>query len=454
MVNESKSGVQNFWTDYEQVLLEYGVSAERTRWYVRWAKMFAESQGKRLEYCTQGDVEVFLAGLRAGKSVKDWQIAQATDSLRILYQIFFDVEWAHVWTWPVSVSQQKIVSRRLTPDSELPDRPQRDGVRTKYGDLLEKMQDEIRSRHYSPRTEETYLDWVVRFISFHGLKSPENLPAGAVNEYLQYLALRREVSASTQNQALNALVFMFKHVLKIDPGDFGDYAVAKSRKKMPCVLTKEEAHILLDAMNGVYQLMGFLLYGSGLRLMECVRLRVMDIDFGLGQIMVRDGKGRKDRVTFLPARCVEMLRKHLDDVKALHDKDLANGFGKTILPHEVEHSDPQARTKWGWQYVFPANRLTVDQESGRIFRDHIHKTTLQLAVREANCRAGLDKPVSCHVFRHSFATHLLNSGCDIRNVQELLGHSNLSTTMIYTHVVNQKAPNVRSPVDSLGESNQ
>ncbi len=342
-----------------------------------------------------------------------------------------------------------MVSRRLTPDSELPDRPRKDEVAAKYGEFLEKMRTEIRSRHYSPRTEETYLGWMVRFISFHGLKSPEEFPAGAMNEYLQYLALRREVSASTQNQALNALVFMFKHVLKIDPGDFGDYAVAKPRRRMPIVLTKEEAQKLLEAMSGVCRLMGYLLYGSGLRLMECIRLRVMDIDFGSCQVLVRDGKGRKDRVTMFPKCCEDSLKDHLKGVKALHEKDLANGFGKTVLPHEIENTDPSADVRWGWQYVFPGNRLTVDQKSGRVFRDHIHQTTLQVAVKDASEKAGLNKQVSCHVLRHSFATHLLENGCNIREVQELLGHSSVATTMIYTHVANQSVPNIRSPLDGL-----
>jgi len=447
MTGDNKPEVAKIWQDFEQVLLEYGVSSERVRWYCRWAKMFASSQSSRLEDRTQTDVESFLSNLRSKADTKDWQVTQAADSLRILYQIFFDLEWAHTWSWPVSSAVQKRVSQRLTPDEQMPDAPKRDEVAAKFGDVLEKISNEVKVRHYSPRTERTYLDWAMRFISFHNCKPLESFSAGDVSEYLQYLALRREVSASTQNQALNALVFMFKHALKMEPGDFGDYARAKPHRRLPDVLSKDEACRLLDAMSGATRLMGMLLYGAGLRLVECISLRVKDIDFGAWQIVVRSGKGQKDRVTVLPKSIEEDLKKHLERVKFLHGKDLANGFGKTMVPREVEAMHPDAGSQLGWQYVFPANRLSVDEKSRLVFRDHVHQTTLQTAIREAAARAGLNKVVGCHVLRHSFATHLLENGYNIREIQELLGHSNVTTTMIYTHVAQSRVPSVRSPVD-------
>ena len=257
------------------------------------------------------------------------------------------------------------------------------------------------------------------------------------------------VSASTQNQALNALVFLYKHVLRIDLGDFSQFTRAKRPRKLPVVLTTDEVTRLLDALDPPFRLMATLLYGSGLRLMDCLRLRVKDIDFGYQQILVRDGKGNKDRVTVLPVAAIEPLRAHLQTVRAIHRQDLANGLGRVWLPLALERKYPSAAREWNWQYIFPAADVSTDPRSGIVRRHHVHESLLQRAIKAAALRAGITKPATPHTLPHSFATHLLESGTDIRTVQELLGHEDVSTTMIYTHVLNRPGITTRSPADAL-----
>ncbi len=268
-----------------------------------------------------------------------------------------------------------------------------------------------------------------------------------MREYLEYLAVERKVSLSTPRQALNALVFFYDQALKEPLGLIGDFAPARKPKRLPVVLTKNEIDRLLEALSEPYSLMAGLLYGAGLRLMECIRLRVQDIDFEQNQILVRDGKGGKDRVTILPDKYQPALRKHLERVRSVHNEDLEKGFGEVYIPPALERKYKNAVREWGWQYVFPAGRLSADPRSGKIRRHHMHSTGLQKAIKTAARKAGLTKRASCHTLRHSFATHLLEAGYDIRTVQELLGHSDVSTTMIYTHVLNRPGIAVRSPAD-------
>ena len=315
--------------------------------------------------------------------------------------------------------------------------------------LLEQVRALIRFRHYSLRTERTYLDWIRRFIVFHGKRHPREMGAEEITAFLTHLAVAGQVAASTQNQALSALLFLYGQVLQVELPYLADVERPRRPKKLPVVLSREEAKALLAGLTGTYTLMGQLLYGSGLRLMECVRLRVKDVDFALNQLVVRDGKGQKDRVTLLPQRTREPLRLHLARVKALHDEDLAQGHGRVYLPFALERKYPQAATAWGWQYVFPAAKRAVDPRSptGEERRHHANEKALQNAVKAAVRTAGLTKPASPHSFRHSFATHLLEGGADIRTVQELLGHKDVATTMIYTHVLNRPGLGVKSPVD-------
>ncbi len=313
--------------------------------------------------------------------------------------------------------------------------------------LLDRMRDILRTQHYSLRTEQAYVEWVRRFILFHQKRHPKDMGVPEVEAFLTYLALERHVAASTQNQALSALLFLYREVLR-QPLESVDAVRARRPERLPTVLTRSEVARVLSAMSGSTQLMAKLLYGSGLRALECLRLRVKDLDFEQRCIIVRDGKGEKDRVTMLPDSVVTPLREHLTRVKHLHEKDLAEGYGTVHLPYALDVKYPHANREWGWQYVFPAKTLSVDPRTGVCQRHHVNESSLQKAVRAAARLAGItDKPVGCHTFRHSFATHLLESGYDIRTVQELLGHKDVKTTMIYTHVLNRGGLAVRSPLD-------
>ena len=313
--------------------------------------------------------------------------------------------------------------------------------------LLDQVRYVIRVKHYSIRTEEAYLQWIKRFIFFHGKRHPREMGPREIEAFLTDLAVRGKVAASTQNQALNALVFLYKEVLHIELGEFSAVR-AKRPERLPVVLTKAEAAKLLAAMKpGTIGLMVRLLYGTGMRLMECVRLRVKDVLFEENQIVVRDGKGAKDRVTMLPSSVKAELETHLERVQLLHQSDLKTGGGEVYLPDALARKYPQAAREWGWQYVFPAVQLSRDPRSGRMRRHHASETSLQRALKEAVRLAGITKPASCHSLRHSFATRLLESGYDIRTVQELLGHKDVSTTQIYTHVMQKPGIGVRSPLD-------
>ncbi len=312
--------------------------------------------------------------------------------------------------------------------------------------LLDQVRDALRLKHYSLRTEETYVDWITRFILFHNKRHPKDMANAEVEAFLTHLAVDLNVAASTQNQALSALLFLYREVLKKDLAPV-DSVRAKKPKRLPTVLSREEARKVIGCMSGTYQLMAKLLYGSGLRLMECVRLRVKDVDFAQHQIVVRDGKGEQDRITMLPDSLIALLQEHLQRVKQLHEQDLAQGQGAVYLPYALDRKYPNANREWGWQYVFPSDRLSQDPHTGKTRRHHMDESNLQRAVREAARLAAIAKRVSCHTFRHSFATHVLESGYDIRTVQELLGHKDVKTTMIYTHVLNRGGLAVHSPLD-------
>jgi len=313
--------------------------------------------------------------------------------------------------------------------------------------LLDQAREVIRLKHYSIRTEEAYVQWIKRYVIFHGKRHPKEMGAREIEAFLTDLAVQRKVSASTQNQALNALVFLYREVLHLELGEFSAVR-AKRPNRLPVVLTKAETAKLLAAMKpGTIGLMARLLYGTGMRLMECIRLRVKDLLFEENQIVVRDGKGSKDRVTMLPASVKTELEAHLERVKLLHQSDLTAGGGEVYLPYALARKYPQAPKEWGWQYVFPALNLSRDPRSGKMRRHHASETSLQRAVKEALRLAGIVKPASCHSLRHSFATRLLESGYDIRTVQELLGHKDVATTQIYTHVMQKPGLGVRSPLD-------
>jgi integron integrase len=305
----------------------------------------------------------------------------------------------------------------------------------------------MRARRYSRRTEQAYVDWVRRFILFHGKRHPRELGEEEIVEFLSDLAVKRKVSTSTQNQAFCALLFLYQQFLEKKLGRLDGTLRANRPARLPVVLSRDEVRAVLAHIRPRYRLMVELIYGSGLRLLECLRLRVKDIDFDYGRIVVRDGKGMKDRVTMLPGRLRRPLKEHLAHAKTVHERDLQVGFGSVYLPDALERKYPNAHRSWMWQYVFPAAKRSVDPVGGRVQRHHVLEKNLQNAVANAARAAGITKPASCHTFRDSFATHLLEDGYDIRTVQELLGHKDVSTTMIYTHVLNRPGMGVKSPLD-------
>jgi len=313
--------------------------------------------------------------------------------------------------------------------------------------LLDQVRETLRLRHYSRATEKTYVFWVRRYILFHHKRHPLEMGEREVEEFLTYLAVKQMVAASTQNQAFNALLFLYRRVLEKELKESIQAVRARRPQRLPTVLSREETRRIIDSLEGVEKLIVQVLYGGGLRLMECLRLRVKDLDFELHQIMVHDGKGQKSRRTMLPERIKTPLQEHLRRVHMLHQADLKKGCGRVVLPGALARKYPNAETTWEWQYVFPAKTMYREQETGVMRRHHVHPSSVQKALQQAVKMSGVAKPAHCHTFRHSFATHLLEAGYDIRTVQELLGHKDVSTTMIYTHVLNRGGLAVRSPLD-------
>lgn len=386
--------------------------------------------GRKKDISTEDYSEVavieFLDMLRADQKILDWQPRQADDALKLYYFHYLGK------TGP-----------------KLPDAIGSDEA----PDALIEVTRLIRLRHYSYSTERTYLHWIKRFISYAitpGRKLAD-LTAEDFRNFLSYLAMKQRVSASTQNQAFNAVLFLYRHVLGKETGNLGNTVRAKQGQKLPAVLTVEEIKQLFGQMNGIYRLIAELIYGSGMRLMELARLRVKDIDFSSDTIYVRSGKGDKDRSTVLPSVVKERLQEHLKGVKELHEKDLAAGYGEVLMPDALGRKYPNAGKEWAWQYIFPSMKLSVDPRSGRVGRHHISDNSIQEAVKNALRKAGIAKHASVHTLRHSFATHLLQSGVNIREVQSLLGHKNVETTMIYTHVLRNLSNAPKSPLDALYE---
>jgi len=334
------------------------------------------------------------------------------------------------------MQEEKKTNNIERSEEALPDNP-----------IFEQVRNLIRLKHYSIRTEKSYLSWIHRYIIFHKSKDPAEMGSAEIETFLSYLAVNLKVSASTQNQAFNALLFLYRDVLKKSLDESINAIRAKKPQHLPTVMTRDETMRVIGAVPPEHQLMVKLIYGGGLRLMECLRLRVKDIDFGNNHILVRDAKGMKDRITVLPDNLKIPLSEHLERVKLLHSDDVAKGNGHVYLPHALERKYPNASAEWGWQYVFPARNQSIDPRSGAIRRHHISEHSLQRAVREAARITGITKVVTVHTFRHCFATHLLEANYDIRTVQELLGHKDVSTTMIYTHVLNKPGISVKSPLD-------
>ncbi len=313
--------------------------------------------------------------------------------------------------------------------------------------LLDMVRMAIRTRHYSRRTEESYVDWIRRFIVFHGKRHPAEMGEREINAFLTHLAVEKKVSASTQNQALNGILFLYKNVLMKKIG-WAELIPVQRVKHIPVVFSRDEAAKVIARLDGVPKLIVSLLYGTGMRITECLGLRVKDVDFEMNQIVVRDGKGERDRITVLPQKLIPVLKEQIQKVKNLHNMDLLHGVGETVLPYALKRKYPNAGKEFGWQYLFPANGFIYDKEVNLKYRYHLHESVIQKEVKKAVKAAGIDKPGSPHTFRHSFATHLLDSGYDIRTIQELLGHRSVKTTMIYTHIL-KTASGVKSPLDNI-----
>jgi integron integrase len=420
--------------EFQKFIAQRKLAAEnQIPFYANWASKFLQFSNSRQDKPLDLRIQMFLDVLKQDKKLQDWQFTQADNALKLYIH--------HFLAGNTSVLSP---ATETAPENKYPD------AQT----VQEKIREILRIKHYAYSTERTYIDWFLRFHAYlTGVKNKDWETRGAdetdVRDFLGHLAIKQRVSSSTQNQAFNALLFLFREVLKIDLHDLSKTVRAKRGPKLPAVLTQNEVLGLLEHLSGRELLLVHILYGTGMRLMEVARLRVQDIDFGLNSVIVRAGKGDKDRMTVLPDAVKNKLQEHLDAVKKIHEQDLAKGFGDAYLPDALERKYPNTVTEWRWQYVFPAASLSVDPRSGKVRRHHISPSSIQKAVAAAVRKAGIPKHATVHTLRHSFATHLLMNGVNIREVQELLGHKNVETTMIYTHVLRNMSKAPQSPLDTL-----
>lgn len=469
-----------FWDNYLTTLGTQHVLPEQRRWYVRHVEVFLKTlNNKSIKHTRATDVERHLRHLGRQDHMLSWQYEQAVNALRLLFTKCLKVPWASQVAWDewralsfrlpadhgtlardyLAVPGEKTVDVPIDASTDAGHSMHR---KTKSSDRLTNkvtrrfprhikgLITQIRVRQYSIRTEQVYVFWLVRYISHFDMRDPASLGGSDVGAYLEHLAVRRHVAKSTQSQALNALIFFYRHVLERDLGQISEFKRARRPQRLPVVLTRQEVGRLIAHLSiPTYRLMAGLLYGCGMRLMECVRLRVFDMDFSYQHILIRNAKGDKDRVVPLPVSLVPQLKQQVNKVNTLHSEDLEEGFGEVYLPGALARKYPHAAKEPGWQYVFPASRLSLDPRSDKMRRHHVHENGLQKHIKQAARQASIIKRVNCHCLRHSFATHLLESGYDIRTVQELLGHADVSTTMIYTHVLNKPGVTVTSPMDSL-----
>jgi integron integrase len=453
----SRDPVERFWDRYLELLTKQGIKESAQRWYVLRAEHYIKAfPDKKLAHHTAGDITGYLERMGRSGQLMDWQFRQLVDAIRNLFLNITnrwesEIDWQYWLDSAQSLPSDHRTIAREKPPSERVKAGHLDiqSARKHHNDIRTALITETRRRDYSISTEQSYENWFMQFVAFHKNRDPHDLAGSEIVSFLEYLATQRNVSASTQNQALNALVFVYEQVMGKTLGDMGDFVRAKRSKHIPVVLTKEEIASLLAEMGGISKLMSALQYGTGMRLIECIRLRVMDIDFGYSQIVIHQAKGKKDRIAPLPGSLVEPLKTHLEKVRQLHDKDLAAGYGEVFLPGALARKYPGAAKQWRWQYAFPSGKLSVDPETGVTRRHHLHESTMRKALSAASKKAGIIKRVTTHTLRHSFATHLLENGYDIRTVQELLGHADVSTTMIYTHVLNRGGRGVKSPLDEF-----
>jgi len=457
---------EKFWDIYIEKLRMNSVPIKSIRWYVRRAEDYINAHSDiRLVSHNEGTVTEYLESLGQNYRLTDWQFKQAVDSIRILFVDMVKAPWADSFSWndwlelarelPTShpTIARNYESDILHKNGETHDlstlsNPQYKHIRKIFPEHFNKLIKIIRVKNYSIRTEQAYEGWLARYITFHSMKDPANLEPHSIAKFLEYLVIEKSVASSTQSQALCALVFFYKCVLERELGDIGHFNHSKKPRRLPVVLSNSEISKLLCSINNkTHSLMAKLLYGCGLRLIECIRLRIFDLDFDYHQIFVRNAKGQKDRVVPLPQNLEESLQNQVKFVERQHRMDLKEGFGEVYLPNALSRKYPNAAIELKWQYLFPSAKLSIDPRSNKVRRHHIHENSLQRNIGRAGKIAQINKKINCHSLRHSFATHLLESGYDIRTVQELLGHADVSTTMIYTHVLNKPGVSVISPLD-------
>lgn len=461
--------VSHFWDKYIEKTKGYGVYGKAVRWHVRYAERYINAHSDiRLVQHMPEHISEYLGEKGRSSRIVDWQFKQLVMAIKILFIEMTNLEWAKSYDWddwlakaelledghatlnrdyqPVDIEsiEQGLLAKNENEKSLFAQ------VYRQHAHHIRQLIIEIRMKQYSIRTEHAYVRWFLRYVSFNGGKDPKDLNETHIVKFLEYLVVDRNVSSSTQGQALNGIVFFYKHVLKVDLSDDIQFARSKKPKRLPVVLSRLEVKELFSHFEGVTQLlMAKLLYGCGMRLMECVRLRVLDVDFSYQQIVIREGKGKKDRVVPIPETLLNDLQQQIEKARSEHNNDLAEGLGRVYLPEALARKYPNAENEFRWQYVFAASVVSKDPRSGVYRRHHIHESSLQRYVKRAAEKANIEKKVNCHSLRHSFATHLLEAGYDIRTVQELLGHADVSTTMIYTHVLNKPGVSVNSPLDSL-----
>ena len=454
-----QASVSQFWLNYLSILEKSSIPVKIRHWYRKHVEEYISAhQGVKLKLHSPQHISKYLLAKGRTSNLPEWRFRQIADALRLLFRELIRPPWAADYDW----YQWRAFAKELEPDHPS---LMRDGnpsliISTSKNTLIRKFREEytplyldfiktIRIRNMAITTEKTYEQWLVRFFQYHHWNNIAELELGDFSDYLDYLALHRKVSSSTQKIALNSLIFFYREVLGRNVEGIYAYTRSRPRRKLPTVLSRDEIRRLLSCIQGRTLLMASLMYGSGMRLMECVRLRVKDIDFDYGQIMILAGKGNKDRTVPLPQKLIPQLKRYLEEVRAIHSDDLEAGYGEVLAPPALARKLGGATKSFEWQFLFPATRLAVDPRSGVIRRHHIHETSLQKAIRKAAKDADITKRVTTHTLRHSFATHLLESGKDIRLIQELLGHADLNTTMIYTHVIGKGGLAAPSPFDSL-----
>jgi integron integrase len=451
--------IDRFWHNYLSILEKFSIPVKARPWYRKHIEDYLSAhRDVKLQSHQPHHIDDYLNAKGRIVDLPEWRFRQIADALRLLFREMLQPEWSLQYDW----YRWRAFARELEPDHQT---LMRDGnpsllvapsanplirrFREAHAPLHQAFVKTIRIRNMAVKTEKTYEEWLTRFFQYHRWENIGELGLAAISDYLEYLALHRKVSSATQKVALNSLIFFYREVLGHNVEGIYAYTKSRTRPRIPTVLSRDEVRRLLHGIPGRAKIMAALMYGTGMRVMECVRLRVLDMDFDYRQITIRAGKGGKDRVVPLPERLIPDLKRILEETHSLHESDIAEGFGEVLLPPALARKLGKAARSFEWQYIFPATRLAMDYSTGVIRRHHIHQTALQKAIRKAAKDAGIHKRVTSHTLRHSFATHLLESGKDIRLIQELLGHADVNTTMIYTHVIGKGGLATPSPLDSL-----